>query len=158
MSSSHPSKRLATAEDLLTLPEERAADVIGGELVDKAAPSPDHGNAQVGLSGALFGFRGPMGGGPRGPGGWWLMTEVEVFYQTHETYRHDVAGWRLWDLHGAKHGGGYLGRGLARSGIEATKGTKLANTLRVRVDRIPFDRASGEGSALIAELRTLLEI
>jgi Uma2 family endonuclease len=94
MSHLRPSKRLATAEDLLSLPEERAAEVIAGELVDKASPTPDHGNAQVGLSGVLFGFRGPSGGGPRGPGGWWLMTEVEVFYETHETYRHDVAGWR----------------------------------------------------------------
>jgi Uma2 family endonuclease len=94
MGPSQPSKRLATAEDLLELPEERAAEVIDGELVDKAAPSPDHGNAQAGLSGVLFGFRGPSGGGPWGPGGWWLMTEVEVFYETHETYRHDVAGWR----------------------------------------------------------------
>jgi Uma2 family endonuclease len=89
-----PSKRLATAEDLLVLPGERAAEVIGGELIDKAAPSPDHGSAQVGLSGVLFGFRGAGGGGPRGPGGWWLMSEVEVFYETHETYRHDLAGWR----------------------------------------------------------------
>ncbi len=94
MSPSDPSKRLATADDLLRLPEERAAEVIGGELVDKAAPSPEHGSAQVGVSGVLFGFRGPSGGGPRGPGGWWLMTEVEVFYEEHETYRHDVAGWR----------------------------------------------------------------
>lgn len=94
MSQKDPSKAVATAEDLLTLPEERAAEVIGGELVDKAAPSPDHGTAQAGMSGVLFAFRGPAGGGPRGPGGWWLMTEVEVFYEAHETYRHDLAGWR----------------------------------------------------------------
>src|SRR5690606_5912195 len=64
------------------------------ELVDKAAPSPEHGSAQVGLSGVLFGFRGPRGGGPRGPGGWWLMSEVEVSYEAHEVYRHDLVGWR----------------------------------------------------------------
>ena len=56
-------------------------------------PSVEHGSAQPGLSGALFGFRGPAGGGP-GPGGWWLATEVEVAYESHETYRHDVVGWR----------------------------------------------------------------
>lgn len=94
MSHSDPVKRLATVGDLLALPEDRAAEVVAGELVEKAAPSPDHGTAQAGLSGVLFGFRGPAGGGPRGPGGWWLMTEVEVFYENHETYRHDVAGWR----------------------------------------------------------------
>src|SRR5262245_45794747 len=87
-----PKRRFATASDLAALPETRAAEIIDGEIVEKAEPSFDHGSAQSGLSGALFGFRGP--GGPHGPGGWWLASEVEVEYESHEVYRHDVVGWR----------------------------------------------------------------
>jgi Uma2 family endonuclease len=93
MSTATPSRRLATAADLLILPADRPAEIIGGEIVDKAMPSFEHGSAQSGLSGVLFGFRGPAGSGP-GPGGWWLATEVEVEYETHEAYRHDLVGWR----------------------------------------------------------------
>jgi Uma2 family endonuclease len=69
------------------------AEVVAGEVVEKATPSFAHGSAQSGLSGALSGFRGPAGG-PPGPGGWWIATEVEVEYETHEVYRHDLVGWR----------------------------------------------------------------
>jgi Uma2 family endonuclease len=88
-----PARRLATAADLASLPSDRSAEVIDGEIVDKALPSFDHGSAQTGLGGVLFGFRGPPGG-PRGPGGWWLATEVEVEYEPHQVFRHDAVGWR----------------------------------------------------------------
>jgi Uma2 family endonuclease len=81
------------ASDLASLQADRSAEIVNGEIVDKALPSFDHGSAQSGLSGALFGFRGPAGGS-RGPGGWWLATEVEVEYEPHEVYRHDLVGWR----------------------------------------------------------------
>lgn len=93
MAPAEPHRRLATAADLAALPVESSAEVIGGEIVEKAAPSFAHGSAQSGLSGALFGFRGPSGGSP-GPGGWWIATEVEVEYEDHEVYRHDLVGWR----------------------------------------------------------------
>jgi Uma2 family endonuclease len=93
MGPADPHRRLATSGDLLALPANRAAEVVAGEIVDKAAPSFAHGNAQSGLSGALFGFRGPPGE-PPGPGGWWIATEVEVEHESHEVYRHDVLGWR----------------------------------------------------------------
>jgi Uma2 family endonuclease len=88
-----PQRRPATAASLLALPDDRPAEVLGGDIVEKATPSFQHGSAQSGLSGALFGFRGPLGG-PQGPGGWWLATEVEVEYESHEVYRHDLVGWR----------------------------------------------------------------
>jgi Uma2 family endonuclease len=62
---------------------------IGGELV-RATPTSEHGAVQMGLGDVLGPFRG---GGGR-PGGWWLMTEVEVVYSNHETYRHDGLGFR----------------------------------------------------------------
>lgn len=88
-----PRRKLALAADLAALTPGRSAEILSGEVVEKAHPSFDHGNAQSGLSGALFGFRGPAGG-PHGPGGWWLATEVEVEYEPHEVYRHDLVGWR----------------------------------------------------------------
>jgi len=33
-----------------------------------------------------------MGG--RAPGGWWILTEVEIAIEPHEVYRPDVVGWR----------------------------------------------------------------
>jgi Uma2 family endonuclease len=83
----------ATFEDLARLPEEIAAEVIGGEIVPKAAPTFDHGETQGRLAGELGGrFGRPPGGGI--PGGWWIGTEVDVEYEAHEVYRHDLAGWR----------------------------------------------------------------
>lgn len=64
-----------------------------GDLVQKAAPSGEHGAAQAALTGSLFGpFSRPPGG--RFPGAWWFETEVELELETHEIYRPDVVGWR----------------------------------------------------------------
>jgi Uma2 family endonuclease len=84
---------MATARDLVERDGDgRAWEIIDGNLVPKAAPSPEHGSAQFALSGILF---SPFGsGGSGGPGGWWLMTEVEVEYASSEVYRHDLVGWR----------------------------------------------------------------
>ncbi|HVV16915.1 MAG TPA: Uma2 family endonuclease [Polyangia bacterium] len=86
----HPS---ATAADLLAIPEARRFhEIVGGELVEKAAPSGEHGTTQAAVAGSLFGpFSRPAGGGVPG---WWFGTEVEIELETHEIYRPDVAGWR----------------------------------------------------------------
>lgn len=34
------------------------------------------------------------GGGGRGPGGWWIVTECEIELEVHEVYRPDLVGWR----------------------------------------------------------------
>ena len=83
-----PARALATATDLTALPEEAGAEVVGGQIVYKASPSFEHGDAQSALVGSLR-FGG--GGGVRG---WWLVTEVEVELERHEVYRPDIAGWR----------------------------------------------------------------
>ncbi|MBI5497307.1 MAG: Uma2 family endonuclease [Deltaproteobacteria bacterium] len=83
----------ATAADLAALPDDARAEIIDGDIVEKAAPGPDHGTAQLGLGAQLFQpFQRRAGNG--GPGGWWLMTEVEVEYSEHQVYRHDLVGWR----------------------------------------------------------------
>jgi Uma2 family endonuclease len=83
----------ATTADLLAIPEDRRYhELIGGEIVPKASPSAEHGTAQRRIGEIVGPFdRRP---GSRWPGGWWLMTEVEVEFQSDETYRPDVVGWR----------------------------------------------------------------
>ena len=92
MSRSVPRK--GTVDDFWAIAEaERFHELIGGELIEKAAPSGEHGDAQAGVVGALrLPFQRPPGRG--GPGGWWIATEVEVRQHTTEIVRPDVVGWR----------------------------------------------------------------
>lgn len=83
--------RAATAADLAALGEGARAEIVGGVLVEKAAPSFEHGDAQGALAEIL---RPPFQRGRGGPGGWWLATEVEVELERHDVYVPDVAGWR----------------------------------------------------------------
>ena len=84
----------ATFADLLALPESVRAEVIEGVVVPRAAPRFEHSDAQSAIDTEVrVRFRRPPGDGDR-PGGWWIVTEAEVEYETHEVYRHDVAGWR----------------------------------------------------------------
>jgi Uma2 family endonuclease len=84
----------ATAADLLKIPEEeRFHEIIGGELVRKAMPSGPHGLGQSQIVSQIGGSYNRRPGG-RGPGGWWILTEVEIEIEPHEVYRPDVVGWR----------------------------------------------------------------
>lgn len=88
------SKPLATAASLIALGD-ASCEIIHGAIVHKAEPTAEHGDAQLGLGTAIRGrFHGPPGGGPRGPGGWWIVSEVDVELEGHEVYRPDLVGWR----------------------------------------------------------------
>lgn len=78
----------ATAADL---EEMERHEVVGGEVHEKAAPSAEHGTAQFSLGHFLWPF--DRAGGGR-PGGWWIVTEVEIELETHEVYVPDLTGWR----------------------------------------------------------------
>lgn len=81
-----------TIEEWLAQPEEARLELIDGELVEKAAPTFDHGAAQGATSAELRPFvRKP--GGPGGPGGWWIGSEVDLVIDGRG-YRPDLAGWR----------------------------------------------------------------
>ena len=85
-------ERLATAKDLLALPPDVSAEIIGGVIVEKAMPSFDHGRSQGCVREHIGPFDRRPGG--RSPGGWWIGLEVDVEYEAHEVYRHDLVGWR----------------------------------------------------------------
>lgn len=87
-----PSRKPATLDDLIARGDRDRLEIVGGELVEKAAPSWDHSHAESRLSALLDPFnRKP---GPKGPGGWWLGVEIHVEYTSGELYCHDAAGWR----------------------------------------------------------------
>lgn len=90
---SEPLRRKATLEDFWAIPEaDRFHELIAGEIVEKAAPSGEHGDAQAGILGAVrTPFHRSSGGG--GPGGWWIATEVEVLLAA-DVVRPDALGWR----------------------------------------------------------------
>jgi Uma2 family endonuclease len=84
---------LATARDLLALPEDYRAEIVRGSIVQKAAPTFEHGFTQLKLGARLDGFNGGGGEGG-GQGGWWIVTEADIELDTHEVYRPDLCGWR----------------------------------------------------------------
>lgn len=94
MSSAARHVGLETVHDLLARPERPHAEVIAGEIVEKATPSADHANAQTGLIGYLAPRFHRSRGDDERPGGWWILTEALVELEPHEVYQPDVSGWR----------------------------------------------------------------
>jgi Uma2 family endonuclease len=87
-----PLRRPATFEDLLARGDTDRLEIVEGEIVEKAAPSPGHSLSETKLAVAVDPFnRRPSS---RGPGGWWIFTEIHVGYPGGEIYGHDTAGWR----------------------------------------------------------------
>lgn len=79
-------------EDFFALPEDRRFhELIAGEIVEKASPSAEHGDAQAGV---IFAVRPFQRAGGNGPSGWWILTEVEVLLESSDIVRPDVVGWR----------------------------------------------------------------
>jgi Uma2 family endonuclease len=87
-----PSRKPATVADLAARGDCDRLEILGGEIVEKALPSPAHAAAELELAAAIAPFNRRPGG--RDPGGWWLFTEIHVAYPTAEVHCHDAAGWR----------------------------------------------------------------
>jgi Uma2 family endonuclease len=90
---SDPAPRLATYEDLLALPEDVRAEVVGGRVITAPAPLPRHSRAQRAL-GSFVGRPFDDDHGYGGPGGWWIFVEVDIQLGRHDIVRPDIAGWR----------------------------------------------------------------
>lgn len=88
-----PTGQAKTLQDWLALPDDARVELIDGEFVEKAAPTFEHGRAQAHTVGALGGPFDRRMGGPGGPGGWWIVTEVDILLDGR-VYRPDIAGWR----------------------------------------------------------------
>ncbi|MDI3285291.1 Uma2 family endonuclease [Polyangium sp. 15x6] len=86
-------RKFATYEDLLALPEDQKAEIIGGSLVTLPSPRPRHSNVQ----GTLRVFIGKPfhdDDGFGGPGGWWIFLDVDVALGRHDIVRPDLVGVR----------------------------------------------------------------
>jgi Uma2 family endonuclease len=83
--------KLATYADLLATPRDVKAEILAGELVTQPSALPEHSEAQFGLGELL---RGPFHRGRGGPGGWWILGEVDVQFTEHDVVRPDLVGWR----------------------------------------------------------------
>lgn len=75
-------------------PAAERVELLGGELVEKAAPTGEHGGAQIALAGLIWPPFSRRTGGTQGPGGWWLRTEVHVELSAHDVICPELAGWR----------------------------------------------------------------
>lgn len=84
---------LATYDDLLALPPDRRAEIIAGELHASPSPRPRHSRTQRAL-GTFIGRPFDDDDGHGGPGGWWILVEVDVRLSPHDIVRPDLAGWR----------------------------------------------------------------
>ncbi|NOJ56448.1 MULTISPECIES: Uma2 family endonuclease [Myxococcus] len=86
----HETKRPATYEDLVALPEHQVGQIIDGELIAQPRPTSRHARATTRLGGELY---GPFERGRGGPGGWYFLDEPELHFGA-DVLVPDLAGWR----------------------------------------------------------------
>jgi Uma2 family endonuclease len=87
-----PKTQPATIDDALARPEHEGVELIRGTLVQKAAPSGEHARTQGHVVRGV-GNKFDRRPGGRWPGGWWILSEVDIQLGA-EMFRPDVAGWR----------------------------------------------------------------
>lgn len=83
-------RRPATYEDLLAVPDHLVAEILDGELHTSPRPGVPHALASTGLGSDLV---GPFDRGRGGPGGWWILAEPEL-HLSDDVVVPDLAGWR----------------------------------------------------------------
>lgn len=93
----------ATYAELLAFGEQERVEIVSGDLVAAPAALPRHSRAQGALRrwvGGPFDDEDGLGG----PGGWWILLEVDIRLGAHDIVRPDLAGWRRerlidpWDV------------------------------------------------------------
>ena len=86
-------RKLATYDDLLALSEDVKAEVVGGVIDVQPSALPRHSKVQRSL-GSLLGGPFDDDDGRGGPGGWWILPEVDTRLGKHDIVRPDLAGWK----------------------------------------------------------------
>jgi Uma2 family endonuclease len=86
------SKRRATYDDLLKLPEHLVGELIDGELIASARPASPHARA-ASILGVDLGGPFDRNAGSGGPGGWWILDEPQLRFG-EDVLVPDLAGWR----------------------------------------------------------------
>lgn len=89
------SKGTATYQDILDAPEGMIAQVINGRLDLQSSPAPGHQNAADELVGY---FRSHFRRSKFKPGGWLILSTVDVVFEEREIYCPDLSGWRTETL------------------------------------------------------------
>lgn len=82
------SRKAATYQDIIALPDNVVGEIVDGELSVSPRPAALHASAASGLLGVLFVF--DRGGGP---GGWVILMEPEL-HLGGQVMVPDLAGWR----------------------------------------------------------------
>ena len=83
-------RRPATYEDLLKVPDHLVAEIVDGDLYTSPRPAPRHASATSGINGVIH---GPFDWGRGGPGGWRILFEPEL-HLNRDIVVPDLAGWR----------------------------------------------------------------
>ncbi len=84
-------RRRATYADLERMPEGQHVEIVKGEIQAFPSPLAGHGDVQLVLGGSLA---LAFGRGRGGPGGWWIVAEVDVRFGEDDVARPDISGWR----------------------------------------------------------------
>ncbi len=84
-----PQHRPARYEDLFSLPDNIVGEIIAGELHTHPRPAPKHSAASSALG---IEIGSPFHRGHGGPGGWWILDELELHLGT-DILVPDLAGW-----------------------------------------------------------------
>lgn len=87
-------RRRSTALDLEQWTGRYHAEVIDGEIVEKALPSGEHANVEAALSWFLRNYFDRVPGAEDRPGGWWILVEATVELRPHDVFQPDLSGWR----------------------------------------------------------------
>ncbi len=88
-----PAQKLAEYADLFALGEDVRAEIVRGELHTLPSPRADHSKSQRSL-GRFVGGPYDDDDGFGGPGGWWILVEMDVRLSRHNVVRPDLVGWR----------------------------------------------------------------
>ncbi len=88
---SDPSGKIATYDDLYSIPENMTGEIINGELIVTPRPSRKH-NYMASTLGTEISYPYQLGRGG-GPGGWVILDEPEVAFGS-DILDPDLAGWK----------------------------------------------------------------